>query len=127
MTTFKVLIECLPCLVFVGIGLNFLLTAMVPSWREKGWNHWKYYGDAEGDNSRAWLVQLGFVKLRKPLAEGDFEPQKAIWLYSAIGGLFTLIGLGGIGSYYLRQSSLKAKTSYVLSSCVTKICFVFHG
>jgi hypothetical protein len=98
-STFDVLVKCLPCLAFVGLGLYFLLTALVPSGREKDWRHWKFYGLGESNrptNPNSWLVQLGFVKLRKPVAEGDFDEKSAVLLYYVFAALFLFIGIGGL-------------------------------
>ncbi|HEX9255664.1 MAG TPA: hypothetical protein VF938_08955 [Candidatus Angelobacter sp.] len=93
MTTFDVLWKCLPCFVLVGMGLYFLLTALVPSWREEGWKHWKIYsGSYNSPNS--WLVSLGFAKASKPIKEGD--EKTAIRLYCVFGSLLMLIGIGAI-------------------------------
>ena len=67
MTTFDILWECLPFFVLIGIGLNLLLTALIPSWREPGWRHWKMF--AGEDNSQSLFVQLGFEKANKPVKE----------------------------------------------------------
>jgi hypothetical protein len=95
-TSFGVLIKCVPFFVFVMMGLNVLLSALVPSWREKGWTHWKFYDDERGDNSGSWLVALGFAKVRKPVAERDFSEKTALWLHSCLGALLVLIGTVGI-------------------------------
>jgi hypothetical protein len=73
-------IECLPFLAFVGYGVYCLLTALVPSWREQNWKHWASYDEyVDPDSSvniNPWLRQLGFVKSRKPIAEGDLEENR---------------------------------------------------
>jgi hypothetical protein len=96
MQTFSVLWKCLPCLGFVGFGFYFLLTAFVPAWREKGWSHWKLYNGYQPRTSKSWLMQLGFAKPAKPIAEGDFDEKSGVLFYSAIGVLFLIIGIGGI-------------------------------
>ncbi len=97
MTTFDVLMKCLPCAAFVGFGLYFLLTALVPSWREKGWNHWKIYNSNDPDSDpNSWWVRLGFGKPQKPTKEGDFDEKTAVRLYSCIGALLVLGGMAGI-------------------------------
>jgi hypothetical protein len=89
--------KCVPFFLCVGIGLNVMLSALVPSWREKGWTHWKMYNDCDGDyNPNSWWIALGFAKPRKPVAEGDFDEKTALWLYSCLGTLLILIGLAGI-------------------------------
>ena len=97
MTTFDVLLKCFPFFVFLGIGVHLLMTALVPSWREKGWNHWKVFEGYDGNNynEKSWLVQLGFVQLPKPIAEGDFKLRTAVRLYFVAGVIFTLIGIVG--------------------------------
>jgi hypothetical protein len=94
--TFSVLFKCLPCFGFVGFGLNLLLTALVPSWREKGWTHWKFYNTDEPRRPNSWLVQLGFAKPTKPIAEGNFSEKSAVLFYCGLGVLFLVIGLGGL-------------------------------
>jgi hypothetical protein len=93
-TTFDILWECLPFFALIGVGLYLLLTALVPSWREPDWKHWKIF--AGEDNSRSLLVQLGFVKLNKPIKEGDFSDKTAIRLFTIVGFLLVLIGIAGI-------------------------------
>ena len=101
MNTFSVLFACLPCFGFVGFGLYLFLTAFVPSWREKGWNHWKLFNHQQASsyqstNPNSWLVQLGFAKVRKPIAEGDFDEKSAVLLYCILGTLCLIIGVSGI-------------------------------
>ena len=97
MTTFTVLIECLPFFGAVGFGAYFLLTALVPSWRESGWNHWKLYtSNSPGSDPNSWLVKLGFARPQKPAKEGDFTEKTAVRLYLCIGALLVLIGMTGI-------------------------------
>ena len=96
MNTFSVLLECVPFLGFVGFGLYFLLTALVPAWRERGWTHWKLFGTDEPVRENSWLVQLGFAKPTKPIAEGDFNEKSAILLYGILAALFISIGMGGL-------------------------------
>jgi hypothetical protein len=109
MNTFIVLFECLPCFGFVGFGLYFLLTAMVPSWREKGWNHWKLYGSNRPMvsnrpmSANSWLVQLGFAKPIKPIAEGEFDEKSAWLFYCALGTVFLIIGIGGVALIVYRN------------------------
>jgi hypothetical protein len=90
-------LECLPCFAFVGIGLYLLLTALVPSWREKGWNHWNIYNlNIPGFDPNSWLVALGFAKPWKPLKEGDFNEKTAVRLCLCVGAFLVLIGLAAI-------------------------------
>ena len=96
MNTFSVLLKCLPFFAFVGLGLNSLLIALVPSWREKGWTHWKRYGTDQARDSRSLLVQLGFAKPAKPIGEGDFSEKEAVTLYLILGSFFVIIGLCGL-------------------------------
>ena len=103
MNTFSVLFKCLPFFAFVGFGLNSLLIALVPSWREKGWTHWRFY-DAENPHTESsWLVQLGFAKPTKPIAEGDFGEKTGVLFYSVLGIFLLIIGLGGL-VYIVYQS-----------------------
>jgi hypothetical protein len=100
MSTFRVLIECLPFLAFVGFGIYFLLTALVPSWREQNWKHWASYNEYVDPNSSlnpsSWLRQLGFAKPRKPIAEGECDEKSALLLYYVLAALFLFIGIGGL-------------------------------
>src|SRR5438270_5907377 len=100
MSTFRILIECLPFLAFVGYGVYCLLTALLPSWREQNWKHWASYDEyVDPDSSlniNPWVRQLGFAKLRKPIAEGDLEEKSAVSLYYLLAALFLLIGIGGL-------------------------------
>lgn len=84
------------CFGFVGFGLYFLLTGLVPAWREKSWKHWKLYDTDQPRDSNSWLVQLGFAKPTKPIAEGDFDEKSGALFYSVVGTFFLLIGLGGL-------------------------------
>jgi hypothetical protein len=93
-TTFDILWKCAPFFVFIGYGLYLLLTALVPSWREPGWRHWKIF--VGEDNSRSLLVQLGFQKANKPVKEGDFSEKTAIRLFTIVGSVFVLLGTAGI-------------------------------
>jgi hypothetical protein len=94
--TFLILVKCVPGFAFLGIGINFLVTALVPSWREKGWRHWKFYNDEIGDNSESWLVALGFEKVNKPVAEGDYDEKTAVRVNLGLGTVFSLIGIVAI-------------------------------
>lgn len=94
MTTFQILLRCLPFFLFVGYGVYWLLTALFPSWREPGWRHWKVY--AGSDNSRSVMVQLGFVKANKPIAEGNYSEKTAVRIFMAMGLFFVLVGVAGI-------------------------------
>jgi hypothetical protein len=101
MSAFHILVDCLPWLGFVGFGVYFLLTAAVPSWREKDWKRWAFYGyhyfnQIPPLNPNSWLLQPGFAKLRKPMARGDFDEKSAILLYWVFAALFLLIGIGGL-------------------------------
>jgi len=97
MTAFYVMVECLPWLALVGLGLYFLLTALVPSWRDKNWKHWAFYGYGNfNQNPNSWLVQLGFAKPPKPVAQGDFDEKSAVLLYWVLAALFLLMGTGGL-------------------------------
>jgi hypothetical protein len=87
-------VEVLPFFVFIGFGLYFLLTALVPSWREPGWRHWKIF--AGEDNSRSLLVQLGFQKINKPVKEGDFSKKTAVWLFIIFGSVLVFLGAAGV-------------------------------
>jgi hypothetical protein len=80
----------------VGFGLYFLLTGLVPAWREKGWTHWKVYGTDNPLDSNSLSVKLGFAKPTKPIAEGDFDEKSGALFYSVIGTFFLIIGLGGL-------------------------------
>ncbi|HEY2392322.1 MAG TPA: hypothetical protein VGK22_14200 [Candidatus Angelobacter sp.] len=95
MNTFNVLLKCLPFFGFIGLGLYFLLTALVPAWRDKDWTHWKIYGTDNPRTESSWLVQLGFAKPTKPIAEDFSEKTGAAWLYTG-GVLLLAIGLSGI-------------------------------
>src|SRR5262249_54173034 len=91
---FDVLWKCLPFFFFTGIGLYCLLTAMVPSWREKNWRHWTIYQPGNGlINPNWWLVQMGFSK---PSGEGDFNERTALLVYYGFAAVFSFIGIGGI-------------------------------
>jgi len=93
-TTFGILWKCLPCFLFVGYGVYLLLVALVPSWRESGWNHWKVYDKDTNPNS--WLVALGFVKAPRVIKEGDYSPRVAALRYLFIGMALILMGILGI-------------------------------
>jgi hypothetical protein len=93
-TTFDILWKCLPFFALIGFGLYLLLTALVPSWREPGWRHWKIF--VGRDNSRSLFVQLGFEKANKPVEEGDFSEKTAVRLFTIVGFVFVLLGAAGI-------------------------------
>ena len=100
MSTFRVLMECLPFLAFVGFGLYFLLTALVPSWREQNWKHWASYDKYVDPNAsldlNSWLRQLGFAKPLKPVTQGDFDEKSALLLYWVLAAVFLSMGIGGL-------------------------------
>jgi hypothetical protein len=94
--TFSVLLQCLPGFFFLGFGINFLLTALVPAWRETGWRHWKYFGPGNPGsyrNENSLLVSLGFVKRPRPDEEGDWDVKTAVRMYLGLGICFFLIGI----------------------------------
>ena|SRR5689334_4517897 len=106
MSTFEILLACLPFFLAVGSGLYYVLAAIFPFWRSPGWNHWKTYDMRDGcgmyqnsyktylgnSSPRSLLVALGFRKAPKVLREGDYSPRTAL----LIGTFFILIGAGGI-------------------------------
>lgn len=111
MRTFTIVSQCLPFFVCVGSGLYFVLAALFPSWRSPGWNHWKTYKAKygwgyeryEGNRSpNSLLVALGFMKARKPIAEGDYSPRTAMLL-----GIF-LILVGTAGTILIVHISLNS-------------------
>lgn len=98
-STFEILLMCLPCFVLVGGGVYYVLAALFPFWRSPAWNHWKTYNygcDSEtyvGNRSpNSLLVALGFMKAPKPIAEGDYSPRTAL----VIGVVSILLGAAGI-------------------------------
>jgi len=98
MGAFTILFKCLPFFISTAYGVYYLLAAIFPSWREKGWNHWTvYYGNSNRPtNPNSLLVQLGFVKVRKPDAEGDFSEKTGVILFYVIASLLLIVGVGGI-------------------------------
>ena len=100
MSTFQVLIECLPFLALVGCGVYFLLTALVPSWRQQNWKRWaiddEYVDPDSSLKINSWLRQLGFAKPRERIAEGDLDDKSALSLYYVLAALFLFIGIGGL-------------------------------
>ena len=94
MTGLKVVFACTPFLVFAGIGLYIVGTGLFPSWREKGWRHWKVYAGDDDDQS-VW-VALGWAKPAKPVAEGDYDEKTAARVYIFLGLFLLSIGLAGI-------------------------------
>jgi|SRR5579864_1343361 len=96
MTTASFLFQCLPGLIFMGFGIDFFLTALVPSWRRKNWRHWKYFGFGNrggfyGEN--AMLQLLSFFQGPRPDREGDWDVKTAVRLYLGMGLCFSLIGI----------------------------------
>jgi hypothetical protein len=77
-TTFDVLWECLPGFGFLGVGVYLLLTALVPSWREKGWTHWQKFSS---------------LNSCLPIKEGDLDVSTAVWVYLALGICVSLFGI----------------------------------
>jgi hypothetical protein len=97
--TFAALVKCVPFFGFFGIGLYLLLTAIFPSWRSKDWARWTVYRSAglnDVADPNSWLVKLGWMKARKPLAQDEFDIAGAIWWYSCLGAICILIGAVGI-------------------------------
>jgi hypothetical protein len=64
----------------------------------KGWNHWTlYYGYSNRPtNPNSLLVQLGFAKVRKPDAQGDFSEKTGVILFYVIAAILLIIGIGGV-------------------------------
>ena len=96
MTTASVLFQCLPGLFFLGFGIDFLLTAFVPSWRRKSWRHWKYLGfeNRGGFYGENFMLQaLGLFQSPRPDREGDWDVKTAVRLYLGMGICFSLMGL----------------------------------
>lgn len=96
MTTARFLFECLPGLFFLGFGIDFFLTALVPSHRRKNWRHWKYFGfeNRSGFYGENPLLQaLGFFQMPRPDREGDWDVKTAVRLYLGMGICFSLIGI----------------------------------
>jgi hypothetical protein len=75
-----------------------LLTGLLPSWRERGWRHWKIYDVTDDDvhSPNSLWVRLGWAKPAKPVAEGDYDEKTAISMYIVIGLAFLAFGLAGI-------------------------------
>jgi hypothetical protein len=99
-------LKFLPFLAFLGIGINLLLTAFMPSWREKGWKHWQIFIGPPHDIRRpnSWWVALGIVKPRRPSREGDWDEKTAIWVWAGMGAALSLIGIAGLALVYLTNS-----------------------
>ena len=97
MTTFEMLMRCLPFFGFIGVGLYFLFTGLIPAWLDQAWNRWKiYFDNSKGADPNSLWVALGFAKAWKPLAEGDFNEKTAVLLCYGLGTIFILIGMAGI-------------------------------
>ena len=102
MSTFHIFIECLPYLAFVGFGLNFLLTASVPSWRGNDRGHWTLYNFVISLQTAldSFLGQLGFINpgliKRKPIAESNLDEKSAILIYYVFAGTFLFLGVSGL-------------------------------
>ena len=117
MSTFEILLKCLPCFLLVGGGVYYVLAALFPFWRSPGWNHWKTYNMRDGygmpsqnsyktylgnSSPRSLLVALGFRKAPKVLREGDYTPRTAVLL-----GIF-LILVGTAAIVWIVHTSLNS-------------------
>jgi hypothetical protein len=80
------------------VGLNLLLTGLFPSWREKGWTHYKTYDVSDDDihHPRSIWVALGWVNAAKPNRQGDLDEKTAALRYCGFGAALVLIGLAGL-------------------------------
>lgn len=97
MAIFSLIVKCLPFLALLGMGLYVLFIALFPSWREKGWKHWRVFDGCDDTNDpNSWWVAVGLVKPRKPLKEGDWDEKTAIWFYSCLGAVLSLIAITGL-------------------------------
>jgi hypothetical protein len=91
------MLECVPWLALVGFGLNFLFTALVPSWRGRNWTHWKLYspGHFQPPLLGSFLGQLGFVK-RGTIVERHFDERSAVLLNYILAAIFLFLGISGL-------------------------------
>jgi hypothetical protein len=95
------MLSCLPYLAFVGFGLNFLLSAVSPSWRGKDQQQWKLYNLVNFLPAflESFLGQIGFSRsgfIRPtPIARIDSE-KSAIALYFVFAATFLFLGIGGL-------------------------------
>jgi hypothetical protein len=99
----SVLLKCVPLLGIFGVGLYLLLTAIIPSWREPGWRHYRFYGTRRPNLKGDWLVDMGLVKPTKPIAEGDMDVSTAVRFYFILG--LTLLAGGVLGLVRIVLSS----------------------
>ena len=97
------LLKCVPCLFFLGVGLDLLLTGLVPSWRSKGWKRWRVYGTDQPRRPESWLVGLGWAKADKPIAQGEFSESGAFGFHVGLGALFIALGLAGVAWIVVAQ------------------------
>src|SRR5262249_51317779 len=97
MGTFHIMLECGPWLAFVGFGLSFLLTALVPPSRDRNWNLWNLYllGDFQPTFLAPFFEQLRFIK-RKPIAEEYLDEESAVRLTYIVAAIFLFSGIGGL-------------------------------
>ena len=96
MDTFSVLLKSAPYLGLFGSGLYLLLIAIFPSWRGRGWRHYKIYDTPNPNQKRSWLVDAGLVKADKPAKEGELSVSSAVWFYSILGLALIAGGLAGL-------------------------------
>ena len=93
---------CLPYLAFVGLGLNFLLTASVRSWRGNDRAHWTLYNFVISLPTvfDSFLGQLGFIRpgliKHKPIAHSNLDEESAIGIYYVFAATFLFLGVLGI-------------------------------
>jgi hypothetical protein len=98
MSVFEILLACLPFFIAAGFGVYMLLASFFPSWRERGWNHWKVFVNTDDDGGfiRSITNDLGFSKPAKPTAEGDWPEVKARRIYFWTGLALILVAFLGI-------------------------------
>jgi hypothetical protein len=101
---FRIMLECVPWLALLGFGLNFLLNALVPSWRGKNWNHWQFYspGHFQPPLLGSFLGQLGFVK-RGTIVERQFDERSAVLLNYALAAILLFLGISGLATTIARN------------------------
>ena len=96
------MLMCLPYLAFVGFGLNFLLTASVPSWRGKDRGHWTLYNFVVSLQTvlDSFLGQLGFIRpgliKHRPIDDSNLDEKSAIRIYYVFAATFLFLGVGGL-------------------------------
>ena len=92
----------LPYLAYVGVGLHFLLTASVPSWRGNDPRRWTLYNFVifvptvfDSFLAQFGSIQHGLTK-RRSTADPTLDEKSAVRIYYVFAAAFLVLGVGGL-------------------------------